>query len=41
MSKNVVVISTSLSVFCGGVNAPGDIQGNDKLTAAYEMGKNV
>ncbi len=29
------------SVFCGGVNDPGDIQGNDKLTAAYEMGKNV
>lgn len=29
------------TVFCGGVNAPGDIDGNAKLNAAYEMGKNV
>lgn len=29
------------SVFCGGVNDAGDIQGNDKLTAAYKMGKSV
>lgn len=28
-------------VFCGGVNDPGDIKGSDKLTAAYEMGRNV
>ncbi|MDD2375782.1 MAG: flavodoxin family protein [Anaerostipes sp.] len=26
------------TIFCGGVNAPGDIEGNDKLKAAYEMG---
>lgn len=26
------------TLFCGGVNAPGDIEGNDKLKAAYEMG---
>ena len=29
------------SVFCGGVNDAGDINGNDKLAAAYEMGKNI
>ena len=29
------------SVFCGGVNAPGDISGNDTLKAAYEMGKQI
>lgn len=29
------------TLFCGGVNDAGDIQGNDKLTAAYEMGKNI
>ena len=29
------------SVFCGGVNAPGDIAGNAKLQEAFEMGKNV
>lgn len=29
------------TLFCGGVNAPNDIAGNDKLNAAYEMGKNV
>ena len=29
------------TVFCGGVNAPGDISGNLKLNEAYEMGKNV
>ena len=29
------------SVFCGGVNDPGDIAGNSKLTEAYEMGKNA
>lgn len=28
------------TVFCGGVNAPGDIAGNDKLQEAYELGKN-
>lgn len=33
MSKNVVVISTS--------HRAGDINGNDKLSAAYEMGKNI
>lgn len=26
-------------LFCGGVNAPGDIDGNAKLNEAYEMGK--
>jgi multimeric flavodoxin WrbA len=26
-------------VFCGGVNDPGDIIGNEKLKDAYEMGK--
>ncbi len=29
------------TVFCGGVTEPGDINGNEKLSAAYEMGKNV
>ncbi len=29
------------SVFCGGVNAPGDIKGNPKLQDAYEMGKRI
>lgn len=29
------------SVFCGGVDAPGDISGSEKLAAAYEMGKSV
>lgn len=29
------------TVFCGGVNDPGDIEGNEKLNAAYEMGRNV
>jgi len=29
------------TVFCGSVNAPGDIAGNDKLKKAYEMGKNI
>ena len=29
------------SVFCGGVNKPGDINGNAKLNEAYEMGKGV
>ncbi|MDD3797427.1 MAG: flavodoxin family protein [Lachnospiraceae bacterium] len=29
------------TVFCGGVNAPGDIEGNVKLKAAYEMGAAV
>ena len=27
-------------LFCGGVNAPGEITGNEKLKAAYELGKN-
>lgn len=29
------------TVFCGGVNAPGDIAGNEKLTEAYEMGASI
>lgn len=29
------------TVFCGGVNAPSDIEGNDKLKVAYDMGKNI
>lgn len=29
------------TVFCGGVNDPGDIAGNAKLDAAYEMGKAI
>lgn len=29
------------TLFCGGVNAPNDIAGNEKLNAAYEMGRNV
>lgn len=29
------------TLFCGGVNAPSDINGNDKLNEAYEMGRNV
>lgn len=29
------------TVFCGGVNAPLDIENNDKLNEAYEMGKKV
>ena len=29
------------TVFAGGVNDPGDIEGNAKLQEAYEMGKNV
>ncbi|MCQ2501640.1 MAG: flavodoxin family protein [Lachnospiraceae bacterium] len=29
------------SVFCGGVNDPGDIAGNEKLQAAYKMGYEV
>ena len=29
------------TVFCGGVNAPSDIDGNGKLNEAYRMGKNV
>ncbi len=28
-------------VFCGGVNAVGEIKGNRKLVEAYEVGKNV
>ena len=28
-------------VFCGGVTDPGDIRGNEKLRAAYEMGKAI
>lgn len=28
------------TVFCGGVNDPGDITGNVKLNEAYELGKN-
>lgn len=27
------------TVFCGGVNDPGDIAGNEKLNAAYKMGR--
>lgn len=29
------------TLFCGGVDDPRDIEGNAKLQAAYEMGKNV
>ena len=29
------------SLFCGGVDNPGDIKDNDKLTEAFEMGKNI
>ncbi|MBQ0078950.1 MAG: flavodoxin family protein [Eubacterium sp.] len=29
------------TVFCGGVTDCGEIAGNDKLDAAYEMGKNL
>ena len=29
------------TVFCGGVNDPGDIAGNAKLDAAYAMGKAI
>lgn len=29
------------TLFCGGINNPGDIDGNDKLQKAYEMGKNI
>lgn len=50
--KKVIVISTSLrrgsnsdrlagTLFCGGVNAPGEIEGNVKLQEAFEMGKHV
>ena len=28
-------------LFCGGVGAPRDIDGNTKLQAAYDMGKAV
>jgi len=29
------------TLFCGGVNAPGEIEGNVKLQEAFEMGKQV
>ncbi len=29
------------TLFCGDVNKPYDIDGNDKLNDAYEMGKNI
>ena len=29
------------TLFCGGVNAPNEIKGNDKLQEAFELGKNV
>jgi len=29
------------TLFCGGVTNPKDIEGNAKLQAAYEMGKNI
>ena len=29
------------TLFCGGVNAPGEIEGNAKLQEAFEMGKQV
>lgn len=29
------------TLFCGGMNNPTDIDGNNKLNDAYEMGKNV
>lgn len=29
------------TIFCGGMNDPADIDGNNKLNGAYEMGKNI
>ena len=29
------------TLFCGGVNAPGDIEGSLKLQEAFELGKQV
>ena len=29
------------TLFCGGVSMPRDIEGNDKVQEAYELGKNV
>ena len=29
------------TLFCGGVNAPGEIEGNPKLQEAYELGKRI
>jgi len=29
------------TVFCGGVNAPLDIENNDKLNEAYEIGRKI
>ena len=29
------------TLFCGGVNAPNEIKGNNKLQEAFELGKNV
>ena len=29
------------TLFCGGVNAPGEIEGNVKLQEAFEMGRQV
>ena len=29
------------TIICGGVNAPSDIDGNNKLNDAYQMGKNI
>ena len=28
-------------LFCGGVGGPKEIEGNDKLREAYEMGENI
>lgn len=52
MSKRVLIVSTSPrrggnsdtlagTVFAGGVNAAGDIQGHRALADAHEMGKAV
>lgn len=39
--KRVIVISTSLHLFCGDVNDANDIKGNPKLNEAYLLGKGV
>lgn len=41
MGKNVVVISTSLRGNSNSNALAESFNGNDKITAAYEMGKNV
>lgn len=41
MNKTMITRKSKGHVFCGGVNDPGDIEGNHKLSEAYEMGKSV